>query len=225
MLSHFVLDFLMASVLLHGGAAQPLSKFVCFYRTIPLSNRLWFYIVLNTPRHVHPPCKPCSVSSRSCKSPKQMIKLLAVLEPFACYDNLDDAANDLNWMKAQMESGWVNAALACEGRRGFIHTFPDSRESVNGKIVFIHESVSVQWSRDISWNNEDINSQLMILKQLEDRFEVTYRPWVTHRKAMLQQYGWCSYVGCWDCFFGGPDLGLDLRYVHWPLEDFKLNSI
>lgn len=60
-----------------------------------------------------------------------------------------------------------------------------------------------------------------MLKHLEEMFQVTYKPWETHRDAMLQKYGWCSYAGCWDCFFGGPDLGLDLGYVHSLLEDFK----
>lgn len=30
---------------------------------------------------------------------------------------------------------------------------------------------------------------------------------------MLQPSGWTSYVACCTGFVGGPDLGLDLRYV------------
>ena len=70
-----------------------------------------------------------------------MPKLLAVLEPTAFHDGVDQAKRDVNWMKAKLESDWVCKALACDGRRGFIHAFADDGELTNGRLVLIHESV------------------------------------------------------------------------------------
>ena len=71
-------------------------------------------------------------------------KLLAVLEPYAFHDSLCEAEKDINCVEVELESEWIDKALACEGRRGFIHAPPDHEESSNRRFVLVHESVGVR---------------------------------------------------------------------------------
>lgn len=142
-------------------------------------------------------------------------KLLTVLEPRAYHDTADSCLQGIDWITIELESDWVNKALACDGRRGFIHVIYGCSISNNTKLVCIHESVGSQVLQPGPLNDWGCKLQLLLVKHFEWSFEVAYEPWTRHRESMLQQDGWCSYVGRWDCFFGGPDLGLDLGYVEW----------
>lgn len=71
-------------------------------------------------------------------------KLLAVLEPYAFHDSLCEAEKDISYVEMELERDWSDKALACEGRRGFIHALPGYEESSNRRFVLVHESVGVR---------------------------------------------------------------------------------
>ena len=71
----------------------------------------------------------------------QKPKLLAVLEPFASIDGPEECDGALEWMMVTLDIDWVNSALACDGRHGFIHEVRGLQRSTGSKEVFVHESV------------------------------------------------------------------------------------
>ena len=71
----------------------------------------------------------------------QKPKLIVVLEPFAYSDTEEECFGKMEWVMVKLDIDWVNSALACEGRHGFIHEVHGPKPSSNKKEVCIHESV------------------------------------------------------------------------------------
>ena len=146
-------------------------------------------------------------------------KLSSVLDPLARRDNAAACVHEVDWLAVELESQWVDRALDCEARLGFIFEIHDRARSENKKWVYIHESVCTQISQITMLGIlRTTCTQLLILKHFEQRFEVCYTTWDIHKRRMLQEDGWVYYVDSSNCFFGGPDLGLDLGCVCGLLE-------
>ena len=71
----------------------------------------------------------------------QKPKLIAVLEPFLYRNDVEECVGAIEWMRVTLDTDWVNSALACEGRHGFIHEVRGSKASTDRKEVYILESV------------------------------------------------------------------------------------
>ena len=145
----------------------------------------------------------------------QKPKLITVLEPLLYHNDIEECVGAIEWMRVTLDTDWVNSALACEGRYGFIHEVHGSKASTNRKEVYILESVGSSYiiTKTTLWKLRT-SSQLLVLKQLEVIFEVSYAPWDLHKRRMLQENAWCSYAAICDCFYSRPNLGLDLGYIH-----------
>jgi hypothetical protein len=151
-------------------------------------------------------------------NPLPMPKILCVLDTYHRRDNVTACADEVDWLAVELESHWVDTALACDGRMGFIFEIKDRTKSENGTWVYIHESVCMQSHSTLVEADNNTCEQLFLLKHFEQIFKVYYISWESHKQRMLQANGWPYYVGRWDCFFGGPDIGLDLGCVHALLD-------
>ena len=67
--------------------------------------------------------------------------LCAVLEPRGYRNGLDSSLREVEWMQVELDSAWVDAALLCPGRRGFIFNIDTIKTSPNRTLVNIHEVV------------------------------------------------------------------------------------